>query len=382
MLTFFIVVAVLVFVAALVFLVGIAALLSACLVHRHENGVVVRLRGVKDPAPGLALTLLKPVMDRITKGNRQVMTLSVSARDCLAKDSGSVRVDTVVCVRIADTIESDGNMLDSRFANSQPQTSLPSKIGTADLDDLVSNGENLGAELIEIIHRRFAPPLEVIPDESSHIGLHGSDGPQDAPRADRWDAGRGRQDGEGGPQDAAQTDLSMERIEESVDPLDTLSLGGLELLGAKPRHASEVERVSRERSPKSSPAKRRVLADQTSTTAEPRARAATRVLRPFAAGRRMPFVMFVRDGSRVRAGDVRREPADVDERSLFDSVPRPLAGPAYLGGREDAAYLRGWDDGFDWIRQGNEGGGPSWGGVAYMTGWNDAVKAIAKARRD
>ena len=81
MLTFFIVVAVLVFVAALVFLVGIAALLSACLVHRHENGVVVRLRGVKDPAPGLALTLLKPVMDRITKGNRQVMTLSVSARD-------------------------------------------------------------------------------------------------------------------------------------------------------------------------------------------------------------------------------------------------------------------------------------------------------------
>jgi len=41
----------------------------------------------------------------------------------------------------------------------------------------------------------------------------------------------------------------------------------------------------------------------------------------------------------------------------------------------------GWDDGVDWIRQGNPEREPSWSSAAYMTGWNDSVKAIAKARR-
>lgn len=72
----------------------------------------------------------------------------------------------------------------------------------------------------------------------------------------------------------------------------------------------------------------------------------------------------------------------LDERTtVLDAVPRPTTGPAYLGGRDDAAYLRGWDDGVDWIRQGNPEREPSWSSAAYMTGWNDSVKAIAKARR-
>ncbi len=72
----------------------------------------------------------------------------------------------------------------------------------------------------------------------------------------------------------------------------------------------------------------------------------------------------------------------VDGRTtVLDAVPRPTTGPAYLGGRDDAAYLRGWDDGVDWIRQGNPEREPSWSSAAYMTGWNDSVKAIAKARR-
>ena len=72
----------------------------------------------------------------------------------------------------------------------------------------------------------------------------------------------------------------------------------------------------------------------------------------------------------------------LDERTtVLDAVPRPTTGPAYLGGRDDAAYLRGWDDGVDWIRQGNPEREPSWSSAAYMTGWNDSVKAVAKARR-
>ncbi len=65
--------------------------------------------------------------------------------------------------------------------------------------------------------------------------------------------------------------------------------------------------------------------------------------------------------------------------TILDLVPRPVGGPSYLGGRDDDAYLRGWDDGVDWIKQGNQEDAPAWGGVAYMTGWKDAVKACAAA---
>ena len=67
------------------------------------------------------------------------------------------------------------------------------------------------------------------------------------------------------------------------------------------------------------------------------------------------------------------------ESTILDLVPRPAGGPSYLGGRDDAAYLRGWDDAVDWIGQGNGEDAPAWGGVAYMTGWKDGVKACKAA---
>ena len=86
-------------------------------------------------------------------------------------------------------------------------------------------------------------------------------------------------------------------------------------------------------------------------------------------------------GSGMPVGTHCAEQALDEGTTVLDAVPRPTTGPAYLGGRDDAAYLRGWDDGVDWIRQGNPEREPSWSSAAYMTGWNDSVKAVAKARR-
>lgn len=79
-------------------------------------------------------------------------------------------------------------------------------------------------------------------------------------------------------------------------------------------------------------------------------------------------------------GDPELDWATALRRTLYDTVPRPDGGPACLGGREDDAYLRGWDDAVDWVGQGHDAEAPTWGGVAYMTGWNDAVRAISGAR--
>lgn len=79
-------------------------------------------------------------------------------------------------------------------------------------------------------------------------------------------------------------------------------------------------------------------------------------------------------------GERSREWLAALRETISCTVPRPIAGPAYLGGRDDAAYLRGWDDAADWIGAGHDAEAPTWGDVAYMTGWNDAVRDIARAR--
>lgn len=130
----------------------VLAVLSLRVVQQYEQGVVFRLGRVQDPPRGPGLTVLVPVVDRMLKVNRQVMTLSVPAQDCITRDNVSVRVDAVVYFRVVDAVKAAVNVQNYQFAISQlAQTSLRSVIGKAELDDLLSNREKLGTELTEII---------------------------------------------------------------------------------------------------------------------------------------------------------------------------------------------------------------------------------------
>ncbi len=107
----------------------------------------------------------------------------------------------------------------------------------------------------------------------------------------------------------------------------------------------------------------------------------TDALREAAAAHLMPTTKVGRDdGSQVLAGKAGTEWVAAFREAIVDRIPRPEAGPACLGGRDGAVYMRGWDDAVDWIGQGHDAKGPSWGDVAYMTGWNDAVRDVARAR--
>ena len=148
-----------VFVLLLVFML---AALSMRVVQQFEQGVVFRLGRVQDPPRGPGLTLLIPLVDRMTKVNRQVMTLGVPGQDCITKDNVSVRVDAVVYFRVVDGVKAAVNVQNYQYAISQlAQTSLRSVIGRADLDDLLSNREKLGAELTQIIDAPSEQPWGV-----------------------------------------------------------------------------------------------------------------------------------------------------------------------------------------------------------------------------
>ncbi len=143
-----------VFIVVLVILVALVLLagMAVRVVQQYEDGVVFRLGRVQDPPRAPGLTMLVPMVDRMVKVNRQVMTLSIPAQDCITRDNVSVRVDAVVYFRVVDAVKATVNVQNYQYAISQlAQTSLRSVIGKAELDDLLSNREKLGAELTAII---------------------------------------------------------------------------------------------------------------------------------------------------------------------------------------------------------------------------------------
>ena len=159
----FVMVTLLVAIAAVVVFGCLAAALSLRIVKQYESGVVFRLGKVQEPPRGPGLAKLIPVVDRMTKVSRQVMTLSVPGQDCITRDNVSVRVDAVVYFRVVDAVKAAVNVQDYQFAISQlAQTSLRAVIGRAELDDLLSNREKLGAELTEIIDAPSEQPWGVL----------------------------------------------------------------------------------------------------------------------------------------------------------------------------------------------------------------------------
>ncbi|EWM12389.1 slipin family protein [Kutzneria sp. 744] len=132
--------------------VGIVGLVSSArVVKQYERGVVFRLGRVRDAPRGPGLTLLTPAVDRMTKVSVQIICLPVPAQDGITRDNVTVRVDAVVYFSVVDPVKAIVAVQDYQFAVSQvAQTSLRSIIGKSELDDLLSNREQLnqGLELM------------------------------------------------------------------------------------------------------------------------------------------------------------------------------------------------------------------------------------------
>ncbi|MFC9995966.1 slipin family protein [Nocardia sp. NPDC127526] len=133
-------------------LAGAAAAIGAGMrvVTQYERGVVFRLgrvRAVRDPG----LRLLIPAVDKMRKVSMQVVTMPVPAQEGITRDNVTVRVDAVVYFRVIDPLRAIVEVENYLYAVGQvAQTSLRSVIGKSDLDDLLSNREQLnkGLELM------------------------------------------------------------------------------------------------------------------------------------------------------------------------------------------------------------------------------------------
>ncbi|MFE4967181.1 slipin family protein [Streptomyces sp. NPDC056660] len=124
---------------------------GARVVKQYEQGVLFRLGRVTGAVRQPGFNMVIPFADRLHKVNMQIVTLPVPAQEGITRDNVTVRVDAVVYFRVVDAVSALVKVEDYKFAVSQmAQTSLRSIIGKSDLDDLLSNREQLnqGLELM------------------------------------------------------------------------------------------------------------------------------------------------------------------------------------------------------------------------------------------
>src|SRR6202050_5617094 len=121
-------------------------------VQQYEEGIVFRFGKVLPRTRQPGLTYIRPIGDRLQKGNKQIIAMAGPAQEGITKDNISVRVDAVVYFKVVDPIKATINVQNYMFAVSQQaQTSLRSIIGQSEMDELLSERDSVNRELRRII---------------------------------------------------------------------------------------------------------------------------------------------------------------------------------------------------------------------------------------
>jgi regulator of protease activity HflC (stomatin/prohibitin superfamily) len=130
---------------------------SVRILREYERGVIFRLgRLIKAKGPGLILLI--PVIDKMVKVSLRTIPMEVPAQDVISKDNVSVKVNAVVYFRVVDANKAVTDVQDYLYATSQlAQTTLRSTLGQFELDQLLSERENINEKLQDILDKHTGP---------------------------------------------------------------------------------------------------------------------------------------------------------------------------------------------------------------------------------
>jgi regulator of protease activity HflC (stomatin/prohibitin superfamily) len=126
-------------------------------VQEYERGVIFRLgRLVGAKGPGLFFII--PIIDRMVKVDLRVVTLDVPSQEAITRDNVTVKVNAVVFFRVMDPSAAVVQVEDFKRATwNIAQTTLRNVLGQSELDDLLSNREEINKNLQHIIDETTEP---------------------------------------------------------------------------------------------------------------------------------------------------------------------------------------------------------------------------------
>jgi regulator of protease activity HflC (stomatin/prohibitin superfamily) len=148
------------FIALVVVVVVVASFLYSAVkvVKEYERGVIFRLGRVQGGPKGPGLFLLLPLVDRMVKIDLRTVTMDVPPQEVITRDNVPARVNAVIYFRVVDPNRSVIEVENHVLATSQiSQTTLRSVLGQKDLDQLLTNREEINEELQRIIDEQTDP---------------------------------------------------------------------------------------------------------------------------------------------------------------------------------------------------------------------------------
>jgi regulator of protease activity HflC (stomatin/prohibitin superfamily) len=127
------------------------------ILREYERGVIFRLgRYVATKGPGLILLI--PIVDKMVKVSLRTIVMDVPTQDIITKDNISVKVSAVVYFRVLLPDKAVIDVQDFLFATSQiSQTTLRSVLGQSQMDELLSEREQINHKLQKIIDDQTEP---------------------------------------------------------------------------------------------------------------------------------------------------------------------------------------------------------------------------------
>ncbi len=131
---------------------------SIKILAEYERGVIFRLGRVLPQPKGPGVILVFPPIDRMVRLSLRVETYDVPPQDAVTRDNVTVKVNAVIYFRIVDPTKAVIEVGNYLYATSQlAQTTLRSTLGEVELDELLSQRENLNVRLQAVLDKHTDP---------------------------------------------------------------------------------------------------------------------------------------------------------------------------------------------------------------------------------
>lgn len=127
------------------------------ILREYERGVIFLLgKFYKVKGPGLIIVV--PGIQKMVRVSLRTVVMDVPPQDIITKDNVTVKVNAVVYFRVIDPQKAIIEVEDFLYATSQlSQTTLRSILGQSQLDDLLSNREEINNHLQRVIDDQTEP---------------------------------------------------------------------------------------------------------------------------------------------------------------------------------------------------------------------------------
>jgi regulator of protease activity HflC (stomatin/prohibitin superfamily) len=145
---------------------------SIRVLREYERAVVFRLgRLYKSKGPGLIILI--PILDTMERIDTRVLTHDVPSQDVITRDNVSVKVNAVIYSRVVDPVKAIIEVENYLYATSQlAQTKLRDILGQVELDDLLSNRDEINDRLQIVLDQQTDPwGIKISTVELKHVDL-------------------------------------------------------------------------------------------------------------------------------------------------------------------------------------------------------------------